>query len=180
MNRFQQVTVNGQLSSTAQVISGVPQGSVLRPLLFICYVNDMLDKIKSTLKLYAEDSKILQEDINMLQQWSECWMMNFNSVKCEYLRVTNKSSPFATQYLINNNKIQQVSQAKYLGVHIGETLSWNFHVNFVCNKANNVRAFLHHNIRQCPANARERCYLSLVRPILEYACVVWSTYTIYD
>ena len=154
MNRSQQVTVNGQLSSTAQVILGVPQGSVLSPLLFICYVNDMPDKIKSTLKLYAddallyreihspEDSKILQEDINMLQQWAECWMMNFNPVNCEYLRVTNKSSPFATQYLINNNKIQQVSQAKYLGVHIDETLSWNFHVNFVCNKANNVRAFL--------------------------------------
>ena len=189
MNRSQQVTVNGQLSSTAEVISGVPQGSVLGPLLFICYVNDMPDKIKSTLKLYAddallyreihspEDSKILQEDINMLQQWAECWMMNFNPVKCEYLRVTNKSSPFATQYLINNNKIQQVSQAKYLGVHIDETLSWNFHVNFVSNKANNVRAFLQRNLRQCPANVRERCYLTLVRPILEYACVVWSPYT---
>ena len=79
MNRSQQVTVNDQLSSTAQVISGVPQGSVLEPLLFICYVNDMPDKIKSTLKLYTddallyreihslEDSKILQEDINKLQ-----------------------------------------------------------------------------------------------------------------
>ena len=189
MNRSQQITVNGQLSSTAEVISGVPQGSVLGPLLFICYVNDMPDKIKSTLKLYTddallyreihspEDSKILQEDINMLQQWAECWMMNFNPVKCEYLRVTNKSSPFATQYLINNNKIQQVSQAKYLGVHIDETLSWNFHVNFVSNKANNVRAFLQRNLRQCPANVRERCYLTLVRPILEYVCVVWSPYT---
>ena len=87
MNRYQQVTVNGQLSSTAQGISGVPQGSVLGPLLFIYYVNDMPDKIKSTLKLYAddvllyreihspEDSKTLQEDINTLQQWAERWMM---------------------------------------------------------------------------------------------------------
>jgi len=189
MSRSQQVTVNGQLSSTTQVISGVPQGSVLGPLLFICYVNDMPEEIKSTLKLYAddallyreihspEDSKILQEDINTLQKWAERWMMKFNPVKCEHLRVTNKSSPIVTQYFINGIKICQVPQAKYLGVHIDETLSWNSHVDFVCNKANNVRAFLQRNLRQCPLSVKERCYLSLVRPILEYACVVWSPYT---
>ena len=65
-----------------------------------------------------------------------------------------------------------------MGVHIDNTLSWNFHVSFVCNKANNVRGFLQHNLRQCPTSVRERCYLSLLRPILEYACVVWSPYTI--
>ena len=89
--------------------------------------------------------------------------MKFNPVKCEYLRVTNKM-------------IRQVSHAKYLGVYIDETLSWNFHVDFICNKANIIRSFLQRNLKQCPSSVRERFYLTLVRPLLEYACVVWSPY----
>jgi len=93
----------------------------------------MPHKLKSTLRLYAddallnreiyslEDSKILQNDINTLQEWAKCWMMKFNPIKCEYLRVTNKSLPFTTQYFINSVKIQQVPHAKYLGVYIDET-----------------------------------------------------------
>ena len=100
--RSQQVSVNGQLSQAKQVISGVPQGSVLGPLLFLCYINDMPENIKSSIRLYAddallyreihslEDSRILQEDINRLQEWANCWMMN-PCIKCEYLRVANKS-----------------------------------------------------------------------------------------
>jgi len=174
-NRCQQVSVNGQLSQSTEVISGVPQGSVLGPLLFLCYINDMPENIKSTIRLYAddallyreiyspEDSRILQEDLDRLQEWAKCWLMKFNPVKCEYLRVTNKM-------------IRQVSHAKYLGVYIDETLSWNFHVDFICNKANIIRSFLQRNLKQCPSSVRERFYLTLVRPLLEYACVVWSPY----
>ena len=84
---------------------------------------------ESTLKLYMdnallyieihspEDSKILQEDINRPQDWAKCWMMKLNPMKCEYLRVTNKASPFTTQYFINNVRKHQVPQAKCLGVY---------------------------------------------------------------
>ena len=97
---YEQISAGYSKWSAKQHSPGVSQGSVLGPLLFICCVNDIPDKIKSTLKLYTddallyreihspEDSKILQEDINMLQQWAECWMMKFNPVKCEYLRIT--------------------------------------------------------------------------------------------
>jgi len=133
-------------------------------MLMICLV------IKSTLRLYAddallyreihspEDSKILQEDINTLQEWAKCWLMKFNP---EHLRVTNKSLPFTTQYFINSVKILQVPHAKYLGVYIDDTLSWNYHVDYVCNKANVVRSFLQRNLKQCPSTVRERCYLTL-------------------
>ena len=73
--------------------------------------------------------------------------------------------------------VRQVQHAKYLGVYIDETLSWNFHVDYVCNKANIARSFLQRNLKQCPSSVRERCYLTLVRPILEHACVVCSPYS---
>ena len=77
----------------------------------------MPENIKSSIRLYAddallyreihslEDSRILQEDINRLQEWANCWMMKFNPIKCEYLRVTNKSLPFTTQYYINEQML---------------------------------------------------------------------------
>ena len=108
----------------------------------------MRENIKSSIRLNGddtllyreihslEDSRIFQEDINRLQEWANCWMMKSNPIKCEYLRVTNKSLPFTTQYYINDVMVRQVQHDKYLGFYIDETLSWNFHVDYVCNKAN--------------------------------------------
>ena len=106
------MSVYSQLSQSTQVILRVPQGSLLGPLLFLCYINDMPDKMRSSLRLYAddtllyrkihspEDSKILQEDIN---RWAKHWMIKFNPIKCEYSRVTNKSLPLTTQCYINQH-----------------------------------------------------------------------------
>ena len=69
-------------------------------------------------------------------------MMKFNPIKCEYLRVTIKSLPLTTQYYINDVMIRQVPHAKYLGVYIDETLSWNFYVDYICNKAHVARSLL--------------------------------------
>ena len=72
--------------------------------------------------------------------------------------------------------VRQVQNTtKYLGVYIDEILSWNFHVDYVCKKANNARSFLQ---KKCPSSVRARCYLTLVRSIPEYVCVVWSPYTL--
>ena len=90
-NRLQRVVVNGCLSDWISVLSGVPQGSVLRPLLFILYVNDIPDLIESNVKMFADDTKIysviksfddglkLQHDIDKLMQWSSIWLLRFNA-----------------------------------------------------------------------------------------------------
>ena len=97
--RPQQVILNGEHSESCPVLSGVPQGSVLGPLLFLCYLNDLPAQVKSSIKLYADDASVyrrihsktyqdnLQED---LAQWAATWQMSFNVQKCMYLRITNK------------------------------------------------------------------------------------------
>ena len=127
-DRMQHVIVNGERSLDSRVISGVPQGSVLGPLLFLCYINDITSGISSAIKLYADDiliygvlnciddCKMLQRDLDTLQTWAQKWNMLFNSAKCEFLRVSNKQNILSFPYTIQNTAIREVTQAKYLGV----------------------------------------------------------------
>ena len=104
--------------------------------------------------------------------------MFFNPTKCEFLRVTNKKNIINNyfQYFIQNTSIQEVQQAKYLGVTINNKLFWSDHIKIISNKANSVVGFLRHNFSQCPTRTKSTLYLSLVKPILEYAATVWAPY----
>jgi len=188
-NRIQRVVLDGEQSQPAFVTSGVPQGTVLAPLLFLCFINDLPDKIKSRLRLYADDvllystikslddCHILQEDLNTLNKWAQTWKMTFNASKCEFLRVTKKLKPILMQYHIQDEVIKEVKYAKYLGVIIDHHLSWNDHINYITSKANNVKCFLQRNLSRCSTRIKSNCYQSIVRPILEYACTVWAPHT---
>ena len=116
-DRKQQVVLNGETSQPQSVISGVPQGSALGPLLFLCYINDIPTVVKSNIKLYADDAllyrninseediTILQQDLNSLSQWAKKWQMNFNPCKCECLRISNKSNlPNLTYHIDYTNR----------------------------------------------------------------------------
>ena len=171
--------------SHAPVTSGVPQGSVLGPLLFRCYINDLPACVSSHIRLFADecllyrtihyqlDAVILQEDLNMLQQWEAKWLMSFNPDKCEELRVTNtRKHTLHTQYNVHDRILNTVDKTKYLGVTIQSKLNWKPHINNIAKKANNVRAFLQRNLSKCPRPVKEQAYKTYVRPILEYASTV--------
>ena len=187
-DRYQQVTINGEKSSPALVTSGVPQGTVLAPLLFLCYINNITQDVSCKIKLYADDVLIyntiasevdcrnLQRDLNLLQDWAMTWKMCFNPSKCEFLRLTNKKNIIKFQYSIQGNNIQEVHQVKYLGVTINNNLSWSAHTKIISSKANSVLGFLRRNFNRCPTKTKSALYLSLVRPILEYAVTVWAPY----
>jgi hypothetical protein len=70
-----------------------------------------------------------------------------------------------------------VKNAKYLGLNICHNLSWNHHIGTVTKKANNINAFLSRNISSCPSKIKAQCYTTLVRPIMEYACIIWDPVT---
>ena len=129
--------IEGTLSETAPVTSGVPpQGSVLGPLLFLCYINDLPTVVSSDIRLFADDcllyrtihsqqdAAILQEDLNMLQQWEAKWLMSVNPGKWEILRVTNKRKHIIhTHYKIHGMILDTVDKTKYLGVTIQSKLN---------------------------------------------------------
>ena len=173
-------------SNATSVTSGVPQGTVLGPLLFLVYINDMPEKISSTTRLFADDSLVyriirskedqtlLREDLDKLQEWERDWLMQFNADKCEVIRITNKRNPLAHDYHIHRIKLQTVKNAKYLGLTISSDLSWNTHVDITAKKATTSLYFLKRNLHSCPSTVKEKCYKSLVRPIMEYASCVWD------
>ena len=130
-DRSQQVLVEGQASESSPVTSGVPQGTVLGPLLFL-YINDMPMKVSSTARLFADDSLLyrrirssqdsisLQEDLDRLQQWEKEWQMSFNPTKCVVLRITRKRDPINATYKIHNHvDLELVKQGKYLWSYTG-------------------------------------------------------------
>ena len=103
--------------------------------------------------------------------------MKFHPSKCQLLRVTNKRKPIATQYNIHGHNLEEVDSAKYLGVTIHKTISWNTHIEQITKKANTTRAFIQRNLQHCPQQTKNVCYSTLIRPILEYACTIRDPHT---
>ena len=173
-NRSQQVVVDGESSKPAPVTSGVPQGTVLGPLLFLVYINDLPKEVNSTSRLFEDDCLLyriirseadtikLQEDLDRLQMWEKNWLMSFNPDKCEVIRITNKRKTINAQYSIHGQVLQMTDKAKYLGITIDSKISWGPHINNITKKATNTLAFLRKNISSCPKNIRETSYKSLV------------------
>ena len=169
--------------------SGVPQGTVLGPLLFLLYINDLPEKVTSTARLFADDSLLyriirtskdseaLQADLDNLQQWEKDWQMSFNPSKCETLHITRRKAPIKTRYKIHKEDLTEAKSGRYLGVSISDNLSWNAHVDQTTKKANNSLAFLRRNLTSCPQDIKAQSYKTLVRPILEYASSAWDPYT---
>ena len=177
--RSQKVTLEGTTSEEAAVTSGVPQGTILGPLLFLAYINDLPACVSSEARLFADDcllyrtiksqrdADILQDDLNSLQQWEAKWLLqpSFNPDKCEVLRVTNKrKNIIQSRYTIHGTVLNTVDKTKYLGV---TKLNWKPHISNISKKANNIRAFLHRNLTRCPAPIKEQAYKTYVRPIPE-------------
>ncbi|XP_062578982.1 uncharacterized protein LOC134240892 [Saccostrea cucullata] len=186
--RTQKVLVEGHFSPTALVTSGVPQGTVLGPLL-LAYINDLPSRVRPKARLFADDcllyrtitteadARLHQMDLDNLQDWEIDWIMHFNPDKCEVIRITTKRKQRITPYYIHGKELATTTKAKYLGVNISNNLSWNHHIDSVCKKANNTTAFLRRNLSSCPSNIKDKCYKTLVRPQVEYASTVWDPHT---
>ena len=185
--RQQRVVVNGVKSDWAPVLSGVPQGTVLGPLLFSLYINDISSDIESEIRLFADDcvcyreikdeddTMKLQRDIDRLGSWARKWGMRFQPVKCSMTHLTRKRiKKIHASYTLEGTDLENVESIKYLGVTITSDLRWNTHVSNVCTKANRTLGFLRRNLYSCPQEVKEAAYKGLVRPVLDYGSLVWD------
>ena len=136
-----------------------------------CQVVHVTNKKKITKKSYVIHNHILEK------QWETDWQMAFHPQKCQVVHVTNRKKITKKSYFIHNHILEEVDSAKYLGVHIHKNLSWNHHINSITNKVNSTWAFLQRSIYQCPRKTKEVCYMTLVRPIVEYSSIIWDPLT---
>jgi hypothetical protein len=186
--RTQTIAVNGVTAPAEPVKSGVPQGSVLGPVLFILYINDMPLNTRSQMLLYADDAKLynqisseddkkqLQEDINSLHHWSRKWLLNFHPQKCKVMRLGSRTTPtfcYTMPTYDATEDLQWTKCEKDLGVMIDDSLNFNQEIQTRAKKANTIVGIIRRSFLHLTEENFKILYKSLVRPHLEYAAPVW-------
>ena len=188
--RTQAVKVNGILSKTDPGISGIPQGSVLGPILFIIFINDILDNISSEGFLFAVDTKVfrsiqskadadaLQADINTLEEWSNTWLLRFNPKKCHVLSLGKiEDTMYTMRYKVYGNEMEHVFDEKDLGVTIDSQLTFEDHIACKVRIANSMVGLIRRSFSYLSCYLFRKLYLAFVRPHLEYAQAVWAPHS---
>lgn len=184
-DRLQYVRVGNETSNTKKVTSGIPQGSILGPILFLIFINDLPDSVKSVSYIFADDTKVynttdkgdvLQEDLISLQEWSNKWKLYFNCTKCHCLHIGNKNPKRDYHFKSNEGKqsIPKCKEEKDLGIVFDESLKFDKHIESIVNKANNVIGLIKRNFFFINEIVFLHLYKALVRPHLEYGQIVWS------
>ena len=188
IGRTQRVIVNGEYSEAASVSSGIPQGSVLGPILFLIFINDLPEILQSIVKLFADDTKmyrtivdkndetILQNDIDQIAAWSERWQIPFNVNKCKVLKVgkNDQNVKDSMGTLEGRIELEQVQYEKDLGVIFDTDLKFSQHIQENITKANQRIGLIRRNFKYLNKTTFLMLYKSLVRPILEYCSPVWT------
>ena len=176
-------------SDITYVTYGVPQGSVLRPILFLLYINDINANIQSSIRLFADDSiiyrkinsnidhQILQTDLIQLEKWADKWQMQFNISQCVHLPITNKTKPSSRQHSLFGHTLSKVATHAYLGVKLDSKLSLEMHITEITSKSSKVLGTVEITLGSCKPEVRDIAYTMLVRPKLEYASPIWNPHT---
>ena len=179
-NRLQRVRINNIRSYKGYVSSGVPQGSILGPLLFLIYINDLPDVVKySSPSLFADDLKLLyrdnchdnfQSDLDSVETWATQNGLDFHPEKTKL--ISNNS--FIFNLYLNRSEIYSVDHIKDLGIYISPTLSWNHHVSAKLGKTTKCFHYLKRNVPfNSPVKTKLQMYISYVSSILLYNSCIW-------
>ena len=189
--RFQRVVLNEQTSSWRPVIAGVPQGSILGPLLFLVYINDLPNELKSSVKLFADDTSLftivkdknesantLNNDLLLISKWAYNWKMLFNPDPSkpaqEVLFSRKKKTQIHPTISFNNIQVARASHHKHLGILFDEKLNFNQHIDTTIlkiNKGMSVIKILRHSLLW---KSLSTIYKAFLRPLINYGDILYD------
>ena len=186
-NRSQKVVINGVSSSLDKLFAGVPQGSILGPLLFLIFVQDIEENIISDINLFADDTALIQEynlcsdveqilnhDLKLISNWGKQWLVTFNPDKTVFMNFSLKRYKSYPQIMFNNVAIKQVSEQKHLGIILSDDMKWTKHVDYICRKAHKKIGILYRCSVYLCLKQMTMYYKSSIRPVIEFASVVFD------
>eukprot|EP00916_Digyalum_oweni_P006721 GHVL01011503.1.p1 GENE.GHVL01011503.1~~GHVL01011503.1.p1 ORF type:complete len:354 (+),score=16.94 GHVL01011503.1:1058-2119(+) len=190
-NRHQAVVIKGAKSALKCIPAGVPQGSVLGPLLFLIYINDIVNDTESVIKLFADDTsmsmsledptrraQILNADLYKINTWAKQWKVKFNEAKTELLDIKRDNIP-TEPIIFNNIVLENVNQHKHLGVILQNDCKWDFQVRSIIKKVTLLINCLRYYKYRLNRKSLETMYKSFVLPHFDYADIIWDNCTEY-
>ena len=174
--------VRGSYSTPCPVLSGVPQGSVLGPLLFVLFINDLPNNLKNATMLFADDLKLLgnasdvnciKDDLKKLEEWEDIWLLKFNPSKCKVMHVDLNSNN-KESYVFDEVVLEQIDSETDLGVYVKGDLKWNDNIHSCIKDANRMIAWITRNIINKDKYVMLNIYKTLIRPKLEDCVQIWN------
>ena len=182
--------MSGVQSAWNFITAGVPQGSILGPLLFLLLINDIVHDIGSSIRLFADDTslyiivddpivaaELLNADLEKIAEWALKWLVKFNPLKTESLLISRKTNTVHPPVFMQDQQIKEVESHKHLGVILSNDCSWQKHIDYIKEKAwtrINIMRRLKYDLYK---KSLETIYKSFIRPLLEYADVIWDNCT---
>ena len=190
--RYQRVTLNGSTSSWKLVKAGVPQGSVLGPLLFLVYINDLLDYLRCDARLFADDVSLfstvfdaqksyedLSHDLNSIELWAFQWKMAFNpdpnKQAIEVIFSTKRSPPFYRPLVFNTLIVSRAAEVRHLGLTLDKNLSFSSHIKKNISKVTKTAGLIRGLRKFLPRESLILIYKSFVRPSIDYGDVIYHS-----
>jgi ribonuclease P/MRP protein subunit RPP40 len=189
--RKQRVVIDGDRSEWAEVTSGVPQGSVLGPILFLVFINDIDEGLSNKLFKFADDIKLLgqghsmeqkreiQSDLQKLLDWSEKWQMRFNIEKCKWIHF-GKENDLDFRFEMNGKHLEELKEIKDLGIIVSHDLKVGNQCHTAAKKSNQVLGLIQRTFKNKKLKMMKILYKSLVRPHIDYNIQAWRPHLVKD
>ena len=186
-DRGQKVVLNGITSSVSYLNAGVPQGSILGPILFTMYVNDVTSEVLCDILLYADDmtlihcfidknlsDELLNRDLKAIEDWAKKWLITFNPIKTEAMTYSSRRVPSSTRNLrFMNTGLQEVQDHKHLGLRLNVKLHWAGHIDDIVLKCKKRLSSLSQFKYKLSRGSLNTLYFAMVRSLLDYGCVLF-------
>lgn len=187
------VVLDGQCSSVYSITSGVPQGSILGPILFLLFINDLPDEMMSELAMFADDTSLystvsektcffdrlelassLESDLRSATDWGKQWLVTFNSSKTKLLSINRYRNPDNISISMSGNTLTESTSFRLLGLTFSKDLTWNEYIRSIAKSAAMKVGSLYRARQFLSSECILYLYKALIRPCMEYCCHVWA------